>query len=48
MLEGTAIMILGLIATGLGVEPFGFTVICVLMGLGIIQLERKGILKKED
>lgn len=48
MREGTAIMILGMLAHGFGIYPFGFTVICVLMGLGIIQLERKGILKKED
>ncbi len=42
MRTGTAIMILGLVLTGLGITPFVFMAVCTLAGLAEIEMERKG------
>ena len=42
MRTGTAIMILGLVLTGLGIAPFAFMTVCTLAGLAEIEMERKG------
>lgn len=42
MRTGTAIMILGLVLTGLGIVPFVFMAVCTLAGLAEIEMERKG------
>jgi uncharacterized membrane protein YcfT len=42
MRAGTAIMVLGLALTGLGITPFVFMPICTLAGLAEIEMERKG------
>lgn len=42
MRTGTAIMVLGLALTGLGITPFVFMPICTLAGLAEIEMERKG------
>lgn len=42
MKAGTAIMILGLALTGLGITPFVFMAVCTLAGLAEIEMERKG------
>lgn len=42
MRTGTAIMILGLVLTGLGIAPFVFMAVCTLAGLAEIEMERKG------
>lgn len=42
MRTGTAIMVLGLALTGLGITPFVFMAVCTLAGLAEIEMERKG------
>jgi hypothetical protein len=42
MRTGTAIMILGLALTGLGITPFVFMAFCTLAGLAEIKMERDG------
>lgn len=42
MKTGTAIMILGLALTGLGITPFVFMAVCTIAGLAEIEMERKG------
>lgn len=42
MRTGTAIMILGLVLTGLGITPFVFMAVCTLAGLAEIEMDRKG------
>lgn len=42
MRTGTAIMILGLVLTGLRITPFAFMAVCTLAGLAEIEMERKG------
>ncbi len=42
MRTGTAIMILGLVLTGLGITPFVFMAVCTIAGLAEIEMERKG------
>ena len=41
MRAGTAIMVLGLALTGLGITPFVFMAVCTLAGLAEIEMERK-------
>lgn len=42
MRAGTAIMILGLVLTGLGITSFIFTAVCTVAGSAEIEMERKG------
>lgn len=42
MRAGTAIMILGLVLTGLGITSFIFTAVCTVAGLAEIEMECKG------
>lgn len=42
MRKGTAIMILGLALTGLGITPFVFMAVCTIAGLAEIEMEHKG------
>lgn len=42
MRTGTAIMVLGLALTGLGITPFVFMAVCTLAGLAEIKMERDG------
>lgn len=42
MRTGTAIMVLGLALTGLGITPFVFMAVCTLAGLAEIEMECKG------